>query len=171
MNKSFIATFIAALLALSNAERDASERFLRRGGGGRGDKLAKLQSMIETECTASFSCPTDTPSIEECTFEKPDRPVMTGWTDQQKEDFKEEIQAMKQQRKQQLLTCACCGKFTLAEMKPKLTDGSGSVEGRPGMSEGGSRGGGLRESVVVENTSIDKIDTSASADGSTSADP
>ncbi|KAL7431740.1 hypothetical protein ACHAXM_005988 [Skeletonema potamos] len=145
MNKYFISTFIAALLALSNAESETSVRILRRGGG---DKLAKLQNMIDAECTPSFSCPV-TPSKDDCTFEKPERPDLADLSEDEIAKLKEELQALKEEKKQQLLTCACCGKFTLEEMRPQGADGSGSgpqgsegQAGRPGMFGGGGGGGG-----------------------------
>jgi hypothetical protein len=148
MNKSFISTFIAALLALSNAKSETPERIPRRGNG---DKLAKLQNLIDTECTPSFSCPV-TPSKDDCTFEKLERPDITGLSEDQIEKLMEEFQALKQERKQQLLTCACCGKFTLEEMRPQGADGSGSrpqgSEGQSGSARpdmfGGGGGGGSR---------------------------
>jgi len=156
MNKYFITTFISALLALSNAESDASERILRRGGGG-GDKLAKLQNMIDTECTASFSlsCPDDDPTDDDCTFEKPERPNFTNNMSQDEiQQLKKDYRAMRQERKQQLLVCACCGGYSLDEMLPFAQgsttasggDGSGSSfgAGRPGMFGGGGGGGGSR---------------------------
>mmetsp|Transcript_33790 Transcript_33790/g.57074 ORF Transcript_33790/g.57074 Transcript_33790/m.57074 type:complete len:127 (-) Transcript_33790:6-386(-) len=119
MNKYFITTFISALLALSNAESDASERILRRGGGG-GDKLAKLQNMIDTECTASFSlsCPDDDPTDDNCTFEKPERPSFNDMSQDEIQQLKKDYRAMRQERKQQLLFCACCGGYSLDEMLP-----------------------------------------------------
>mmetsp|Transcript_35487 Transcript_35487/g.72590 ORF Transcript_35487/g.72590 Transcript_35487/m.72590 type:complete len:230 (-) Transcript_35487:229-918(-) len=156
MNKYFITTFISALLALSNAESDTSERILRRGGGG-GDKLAKLQNMIDTECTASFSlsCPDDDPTDDDCTFEKPERPNFTNNMSQDEiQQLKKDYRAMRQERKQQLLVCACCGGDSLDEMLPFAQgsttatasggDGSGSSfgAGRPGMSGRGGGGGG-----------------------------
>ena len=174
MNKSFISTFIAALLALSNAESETSVRILRRGGG---DKLAKLQNMIDAECTPSFSCPV-TPSKDDCTFEKPERPDLADLSEDEIAKLKEELQALKEEKKQQLLTCACCGKFTLEEMRPQGADGSGS--GPQGSEGQAGRPGGLRQSVVAEtevgesggedSTTLDEGDTSAD-DGSTSADP
>ncbi|KAK1740438.1 hypothetical protein QTG54_008533 [Skeletonema marinoi] len=156
MSKCFISTFISALLALSNAESDASERILRRGGGG-GDKLAKLQNMIDTECTASFSlsCPDD-PTDDDCTFEKPERPNFTDLSQDEIQQLKEDYRAMRKERKQQLLVCACCGGYSLDEMLPFAKgsttatasggDGSGSSvgAGRPGMFGGGGGGGGSR---------------------------
>jgi len=155
MNKYFISTFISALLALSNAESDASERILRRGGGG-GNKLAKLQNMIDTECTASFSlsCPDDDPTDDDCTFEKPERPNFTDLSQDEIQQLKKDYRAMRQERKQQLLVCACCGGYSLDEMLPFAQgsttasggDGSGSSfgAGRPGMFGGGGGGGGSR---------------------------
>mmetsp|Transcript_33791 Transcript_33791/g.57076 ORF Transcript_33791/g.57076 Transcript_33791/m.57076 type:complete len:184 (-) Transcript_33791:53-604(-) len=155
MNKYFITTFISALLALSNAESDASERILRRGGGG-GDKLAKLQNMIDTECTASFSlsCPDDDPTDDNCTFEKPERPSFNDMSQDEIQQLKKDYRAMRQERKQQLLFCACCGGYSLDEMLPFAQgsttasggDGSGSSfgAGRPGMFGGGGGGGGSR---------------------------
>eukprot|EP00984_Skeletonema_dohrnii_P005605 scaffold1975_cov70-Skeletonema_dohrnii-CCMP3373.AAC.1 len=154
MNKYFISTFITALLALSNAESDTSERFLQRGGG---DKLAKLQNMIDTECTASFSlsCPDDDPTDDDCTFEKPERPRFTNMSQDEIQQLKKDYRAMRQERKQQLLVCACCGGYSLDEMLPFAQgsttasggDGSGSSfgSGRPGMFGGGGGGGSRPE--------------------------
>ena len=182
MNKFLISTFITALLALSNAESDTSKRILRRG---RGDKLAKLQNMIDTKCNADFTCPVDTPSIEECTFEKPERPDTTGLSQEEIQQLKEDGKGMRQERKQQILMCACCGSFSLDEMLPfaKGSDGTGASAGMFGGG-GGSRGkgGGLRNRQPAETeaeidvfvgeesiSSIDEDDTSG--DESSSADP
>ena len=195
MNKSYISIFVTALLALSNAEPDTSERILRRGGG---DKLAKLQNMIDTKCTATYSlsCPDDTPTEEECTFEKPERPDLTDLSQEEIQQLKEDYRAERKERKQQLLLCACCGAFSLEEMLP-FAKGTGSE--RPGIFGGGSRpegtegsgfqgmgggrGGGLRNRQPVETeaevdvaggeesiSSIDEEDDT-SGDESSSADP
>mmetsp|Transcript_27433 Transcript_27433/g.40861 ORF Transcript_27433/g.40861 Transcript_27433/m.40861 type:complete len:196 (-) Transcript_27433:196-783(-) len=187
MNKYFISTFISALLALSNAESDTSERILRRGGGG--GKLAKLQNMIDTECTASFSltCPDDDPTDDDCTFEKPERPNFTDLSQDEIQQLKEDYRAMRQERKQQLLVCACCGGYSLDEMLPFAqgsasgSDGSGSSlgTGRPGMFGGGrpGRGKGMRNRQPVDSevdvsggeesiSSIDDVASSSSGDES-----
>mmetsp|Transcript_17763 Transcript_17763/g.25159 ORF Transcript_17763/g.25159 Transcript_17763/m.25159 type:complete len:229 (-) Transcript_17763:95-781(-) len=154
MNKSFISIFLTALLASSNAEPDTSKRILKRGGGGGGNKLAKLQNMIDTKCTAAFSltCPDDTLSDDECTFEKPERPdITTGLSQEEIQQLKEDYRAARQERKEQLLVCACCGGYSLDEMLPFAQgsgsggDGSGSGSGRPGLFGGG--GGGSRPDV------------------------
>eukprot|EP00984_Skeletonema_dohrnii_P005606 scaffold1975_cov70-Skeletonema_dohrnii-CCMP3373.AAC.2 len=131
MNKYFISTFITALLALSNAESDTSERFLQRGGG---DKLAKLQNMIDTECTASFSlsCPDDDPTDDDCTFEKPERPRFTNMSQDEIQQLKKDYRAMRQERKQQLLVCACCGGYSLDEMLP-FAKGSATATASGGL--------------------------------------
>ena len=193
MNKSFISTFITALLALANAELDTSERILRRGGG---DKLAKLQNMIDTKCTAAFSlsCPDDTPSDEECTFENPERPDITGLSQEEIQQLKEDYRATRKERKQQLLMCACCGGFSLDEMLPFAQGSDGTVSstgsGRPGMFGGGSRpegaegsgfqggggqsggrpgrGGGLRDRQPVETEA--EVDVSGGEESISSID-
>lgn len=155
---------------VSNAEPDTSKRILKRGGGG--NKLAKLQNMIDTKCTAEFSltCPDDELGDDECTFEKPERPDITGLSQEEVQQLKEDYRAERQERKEQLLVCACCGGYTLDEMLPFAQgsgsggDGSGSSSGRPGMFGGGEgsfsgsgsgtgrpgRGGGLRNREPVE---------------------
>ena len=194
MNKSYISIFITALLALSNAESDTSERILRRGGG---DRLAKLQNMIDTKCTATYSlsCPDDTPTEEECTFEKPERPDFTDLSPEEIQQLKEDYRAKRKERRQQLLMCACCGAFSLEEMlpfaqgtgsgKPGIFGGESRPEGTEGsgfQGMGSGRGGGLRNRQPVEteaevgvsggeeSSSIDE-EGDTSGDESSSADP
>jgi len=157
MNKYFISTFVAALLALSNAEPESSERILKRGGA---NKLAKLQNMIDTKCTATFSltCPDDSPSEDDCTFEKPERPDTTELSQEEIQQLKEDYRAERKERKEQLLVCACCEGYSLGEMLPYAQGGgggdgggsfSGSGTGKHGMfggGGGGSRGPGKSQS-------------------------
>ena len=192
MNKSYISIFITALLALSNAEPDTSDRILHRGSG---DRLAKLQNMIDTKCTATYSltCPDDTPTEEECTFENPKRPDFTDLSQEEIQQLKEDYRSKRKERRQQLLMCACCGAFSLEEMLPSAGSGRPGIFGggsRPDGAEGsgfqgmgGGRGGGLRNRQPVETEaevdvtggeeSISSIDEEgdASGDESSSADP
>ena len=141
MNLSILSTFITALLALSNAEADSSERSLHRGK----NVMAKLQNLIYSGGCDTLTCPAVSPSTAECTFEKPERPSLEGLSEAEIAELKEDMQAKKEEKKEQILKCACCAGFTLEDMMPARTEGEGGS--RPsGMSGGGSgsrpQGGG-----------------------------
>ena len=177
MNKFYISNFITVLLALSNAEADSTERILRRGGR---KFRAKLQNMIDTECTDTFTCPVDPPTLDECTFEKPERPSFEGLTQEEIQQLKEDFRAARKERKQQILTCACCGGFTLDEMLPFAQGGGEDGSGGPGLFGGSGflggggrpgRGGGLRNRQPID-TEVESEESVSSADedGDTSGD-
>jgi hypothetical protein len=142
-------------------------------GGGRpqggGDMVAKLQNLIDNGCD-SLTCPAVSPSTAECTFEKPERPSLEGLTEAEIEQIKDDMQAKKEEKKEQILKCACCAGFALEDMMPARPEGEGGS--RPG------RVGNLRQSVTVAETATEAASASesadeddSSADGSTSADP
>ena len=165
MNLSLLSTAITALLALSNAEADSSERTLRRG-----KNMAKLQNLIDNGGCDTLTCPAVSPSTAECTFEKPERPSLEGLTEAEIEQIKDDMQAKKEEKKEQILKCACCAGFALEDMMPARPEGEGGS--RPG------RVGNLRQSVTVAETATEAASASesadeddSSADGSTRADP
>ena len=167
MNLSLLSTAITALLALSNAEADSSERTLRRGK----NMMAKLQNLIDNGCN-SLTCPSVNPSAAECTFEKPEKPSLEGLSEAEIAQMKEDMQAKKEEKKEQILKCACCAGFALEDMIAARPEGEGGS--RPG------RVGSLRQSVTVTESGATEGAASASesadeddssADGSTSADP
>eukprot|EP00984_Skeletonema_dohrnii_P033999 scaffold32515_cov67-Skeletonema_dohrnii-CCMP3373.AAC.1 len=99
--------------------------------------------MIDTECTASFSlsCPDDDPTDDDCTFEKPERPNFTNMSQDEIQQLKKDYRAMRQERKQQLLVCACCGGYSLDEMLP-FAQGSTAATASGGDGSGSSFGSG-----------------------------
>ena len=135
MNLSLLSTAITALLALSNAEADSSERTLRRGK----DMMAKLQNLIDNGCD-TITCPAVSPSTAECTFEKPERPSLEGLTEAEIAQIKEDMQAKKEEKKEQILKCACCAGFALEDMIAARTEGEGGGSRPGGMSGEGSGG-------------------------------
>ncbi len=166
MNLSLLSTAITALLALSNAEADSSERTLRRGK----NIMAKLQNLIDNGGCDTLTCPAVSPSTAECTFEKPGRPSLEGLSEAEIAQIKEEMQAKKEEKKEQILKCACCAGFALEDMVAARPEGE---ESRPG------RVGSLRNSVTVTESATEGAasasesadEDDSSTDGSTSADP
>ena len=167
MNLSLLSTAITALLALSNVEADSSERTLRRGK----NMMTKLQNLIDNDGCDTITCPAVSPSTAECTFEKPERPSLEGLTEAEIAQIKEDMQAKKEEKKEQILQCACCAGFALEDMMPARPEGEGGS--RPG------RVGSLRQSVTVTESATEGAasasesadEDDSSADGSTSADP
>ena len=149
MNLSLLSTAITALLALSNAEADSSERTLRRGK----DVMAKLQNLIDNGGCDTITCPAVSPSTAECTFEKPEKPSLEGLTEAEIAQIKEDMQAEKEEKKEQILQCACCAGFALEDMMPARPEGEGGARpgGRSGEGSGGRPQGGGDMMAKLQN--------------------
>ncbi|KAL7542885.1 hypothetical protein ACHAXR_013187 [Thalassiosira sp. AJA248-18] len=130
--KSFL-PYVAVLLALFKANADPQSRTLRQSGG-------QLQDMISTMCP-TFDC--NTVYTDDCTFERPERPDMSGLTEDQISELKSEFRAKKEERRQKMLGCACCDGMSEEDILAAKGDGGslsrpggGGGPGRPGMGGG-----------------------------------
>ena len=135
-------TSAAVLLALCTAEQapESSSNLRGRRELGRG---GRLQNMIDTECP-TFSCGGNEGSGCTLSFEKPQRPDITGMDEDEIAQLKSEMQAKKEEFKQNILKCACCDNMSVEDILAARGDqggsrpfGGGGGGGRPGMSSGG----------------------------------
>ena len=121
-----------ATLAFSVA--DAENRGLRTrggggGGGGRGGGMngggggkkgppspERLQAKIDETCP-TFDCNDIEADSLDCTLEeRPARPDFSSMTDAEIEAFKAEMMAKKEEKKEQIMNCACCAGYTAEEL-------------------------------------------------------
>eukprot|EP00581_Thalassiosira_minuscula_P009840 CAMPEP_0183706664 /NCGR_PEP_ID=MMETSP0737-20130205/3429_1 /TAXON_ID=385413 /ORGANISM="Thalassiosira miniscula, Strain CCMP1093" /LENGTH=194 /DNA_ID=CAMNT_0025934129 /DNA_START=153 /DNA_END=737 /DNA_ORIENTATION=- len=179
--KLFFLPSITLLVAVCNSEA----RLLRKGG----DKLGRLQSMIETECGDGNSiCDGVDTNALDCTFEKPpERPDMTDVDEDRKAQLKTEFRAKKEECRQKMLKCACCAGMSaediLAAKREQGGKGGGGGGSRPYMGGGSGRPGmgyrprpegradGIPEDGAEDGptSSSDSLSSSDSGDGSTSS--
>jgi len=136
--KLFLAS--SALLLVSKAQAAPEARMLPRQAGGR------LQNMIDTECPG-FNCVGVQVESLECTFERPERPDMAGMDEDEIAQLKSELEAKKQEHKENLLKCACCKNMSVEDILAAKGDQEGSRpqeggSGRPGMDMGMGSGDG-----------------------------
>jgi hypothetical protein len=145
---------IAALLSLTGAAGRVlwdGDGHQGQGQGGQGlHIIAKLQEMVESECTSDFACPE---SITDCAnIEKPEKP--TDWwnmSDGEKANAKAEMEATKDTFKQQVLVCACCEGKTVQELVGYDEDGSESSLDEDGSDSSSSQDGGTTD-INTEDT-------------------
>jgi hypothetical protein len=136
----FSTPLLFATLAFSVA--DAENRGLRPrgggGGGGRGGGMngggggkkgppspERLQAKIDETCP-TFDCNDIEADSLDCTLEeRPGRPDFSSMTDAEIEAFKAEMMAKKEEKKEQVMNCACCADISVEE----LLGGEGKVDG------------------------------------------
>jgi hypothetical protein len=136
---------IAALLSLTGAAGRVlwdGDGHQGQGQGGQGlHIIAKLQEMVESECTSDFACPE---SITDCAnIEKPEKP--TDWwnmSEEEKANAKAEMEVTKDTFKQQVLVCACCEGKTVQLVG---YDGSESSLDEDGSDSSSSQDGGTTD--------------------------
>lgn len=134
-----------ALLALCNAQANPESQTLRGGGAGP-PSSNRLQNMVDT--CSTFACNGYDANNLDCTFEKPKRPDTNDLTDEQIVDLKSEFKAKKEERREQMLKCACCADMSVEDIlaaKGDRQQGDGSRpfgEGSAGKPEGGRLGVG-----------------------------
>lgn len=126
-----------------------------KGQGGLGSHHGhegRLQDKVDEQCTDEYkstAC-TETLNVDtECALEKPTRPTDIDWwslSSEEKEDLKEEMQALKDEFFAQVLKCACCADLTVAELLGYSSDdtssdgtASASVEVLLGLDKFGGR--------------------------------
>lgn len=127
------------LLALFGANADQQEpRVLRQAGGS--VPGGRLQNMIDTTCS-TYDCEAVDIDGLDCTFEKPERPDLTGLSEDEIAQLKSDFQAEKEERREKMLKCACCGDMSVEDILAAKGDGDGNG-GRPGLSSGGGSGAG-----------------------------
>ena len=128
-----------ALLALCNAQADPESRTLR-GGGGRGPPSSdRLQNMVDT--CSTFACNGDDASNLDCTFEKSERPTTTDLTDEGIVDLKSEFKAKREERREQMLKCACCADMSVEDI---LAAKGGQQQGDRSRPFGGGEGSAVK---------------------------
>ena len=150
---------LASALAFSEATlcpflRDNNNRGLKRGsvtGSGGGDSL---QDKIDEMCPDVVEdCSRLSDESLECSFEKQERPDLTGLDEDQINELKAEMSADKQARREQMLLCICCGELDVEDVlaakeqaggsRPSGAEGGAEGDlGRPSNSSGGGGGGG-----------------------------
>ncbi len=157
------------LLALFGAKADQQElRVLRQAVGNvPGDRL---QNMIDTTCS-TYDCEPVDIDVLDCTFEKPKRPDLTGLSEDEIAQLKSDFQAKKEERREQMLKCACCGDMSVEDIlaakgdgnenggRPGLSSGGGSGAGRPGGMGEGSRPGGEGGGSLTQEMLDEKCET------------
>ena len=155
--KVLFSTSFAALLFFVSADVQPIGRGLRRKVGGQGRPEGRIQQMIATECP-TFDCTgVDTENVDCSTIEKPmnktegSRPDFMNMTEAEKEAFKIEMSAKKEERKQKILECTCCtddGTEKLLAGKEGTSSISGSGKPEIGGSSGRPGAGGLGGSEI-----------------------
>ena len=146
------------LLALFGANADQHElRVLQKAGGN--VPGGRLQNKIDTTCP-TYDCGAVDIDDLDCTFEKPERPDLTGLSEEEIAQLKSDLQAKKEERREQMLKCACCGDMSVEDILAAKGDGSGggSGAGRPGGMGGGSRPGGERGGAPTQEMLDEKCE-------------
>ncbi|EED86935.1 hypothetical protein THAPSDRAFT_269876 [Thalassiosira pseudonana CCMP1335] len=96
------------------------------GGRGQGTPSADhLQALIDETCP-TFDCTTVNTDTLDCTMEEPPaRPDFSSMTDVEKDALKADMMAKKEEKKEQVMNCACCADISVEE----LLGGEGKVDG------------------------------------------
>lgn len=114
--------------------------FITPKGEG-GSCVGRLQAMVEAECPGYIStCPTEPIDIgTECVLEKPERPNVdwSSLTLEEKDQFKEQMQVLRDEFKEQVLKCSCCTGISVAELlgidETSSSEDDSSVESEVGL--------------------------------------
>ena len=76
----------------------------------------QLQAKIDETCP-TFDCNDIEADSLDCTLEeRPGRPDFSSMTDAEIEAFKAEMMAKKEEKKEQIMNCACCAGYTAEEL-------------------------------------------------------
>ena len=121
LSTSVFFTF-AVVLAVSRSSHASSVNGLRPKSGGQegGESGApspeRLQALIDETCP-TFDCTTVNTDTLDCTMEEPPaRPDLSSMTDVEKDALKADIMAKKEEKKEQVMNCACCADISVEEL-------------------------------------------------------
>jgi cytochrome c556 len=152
--KIFTTSLAAILLIVGASADDAYQRIRTRHHSGEGHKPGgklspdKLQSMLETECPA-IECNGNDADTLTCTFDKPERPDLSGLDEDEIADLKDEFKSKKKEFREKMIRCACCSEMSAEDILAAMGKAGGSNpfeggggSGRPQTDGGSSRPGG-----------------------------
>jgi hypothetical protein len=81
--------------------------------------------MVDTECLG-FDCEGNTAETLTCTFDKPERPDLTGLGEDEIAELKADFKAKKKECKQKMIQCACCADMSVDDILAAMGKAGGA---------------------------------------------